>query len=261
MGHVSIVSVDEVGPQAFPDLTGITSQGNVQSRAIITGLERPLWLWMHELMPGASIRWDTPDVGHVLHVWKGGVTADGQASGSDAVICIEHKAHAVIEAGDYGATLLHYHRRIPHPTQGSRPGGHVHVSGKDGLLKVRNEEYDVTTTFWLDSRCPNCELWLHKSDIVNPRPQSLPHFHPEDEIIFVVKGGMIVGRRILKPGTALAVDANTTYAFGVDKGGLAFTNFRPTEPHFVMMSRDGPKHAPYNEREQMSIGTVVSRGA
>lgn len=261
MGHVRIVSFEEVVPGEFPALTGLAVRGSVQTRAMIVGPDRPLWLWVHELMPGTGLRWNAPEVGHVLHVWKGGVALDGQTTGTDAVICIEHGANAFVEAGEYGATLLHYHSRVPHPTQNSRPGGHVHVSDQDGLLKVKNEQYDVTTTFWLDSKCPNCELWLHKSEIVNPRPQSLPHFHPEDEIIFVVKGGMIVGRRILKPGTALAVDANTTYAFGVDQGGLAFTNFRPTEPHFVMMSRDGPMHLPYNEREQMSIGTIVRKGA
>ncbi|MBM3345243.1 MAG: cupin domain-containing protein [Betaproteobacteria bacterium] len=261
MGHINIVSAEEVGLGEFPGLAGLSAQGSLQTRAMIHGPDRPLWLWMHELKSGASIQWNSPNVGHVLHVWKGAANVGGRTTSTDAVICIEHGANAVVQAGENGATLLHYHSRIPHPMQDSRPGGHVHVSDRDGLLKVKNEQYDVTTTFWLDSQCPNCELWLHKSEIVNPRPQSLPHFHPEDEIIFVVKGGMIVGRRILKPGTALAVDANTTYAFGVDQGGLAFTNFRPIEPHYVMMSRDGPMHAPYNEREQMSIGTVIPTGA
>lgn len=261
MGHVSIVNVHDVVPGEFPRLNGLSASGSVTTRGVIAGSKRPLWLWMHELEPGAEIRWQRPPIGHVIYVWKGSVEVEGKRFASGCVICIEHGGGSSIVAGDEGAALLHYHRQEPHPSQASRAGGHVHLVGKDGVLQVKNEEYDVTTTFWLDSTCPTCELWMHKSHIVNPRPQSLSHFHPEDEIIFVVEGGMILGHRVYKPGTAIAVDANTVYSFGVDQGGVAFTNFRATEPHYVMMSRDGPKHAPLNEREQMSIGTVVSRHA
>ena len=104
-------------------------------------------------------------------------------------------------------------------------------------------------------------LWMHKSEFGTPFPQGLAHFHPEHEIIFVVEGGMIVGRHIHKPGTALAVDADTVYGFGVDAGGLGFTNFRPCEPHFVMMSRNGPEHAPISESDHLATSTLISRSA
>jgi len=164
----------------------------------------------------------------------------------------------VVEAGDSGASLIHFHSQEVLWQPSTKSGGHVHQVGPDGLVRIRNEEYDVTTTFWLDSKCSHCDLWLHQSKIVTPRAQSHPHFHTEDEIIVVVQGGLILGRRILKVGTALAVDKGTVYSFGVDEGGLSFINFRPTEPYFVMMSRDGPKNEPISEREHMSIGTIVS---
>ncbi len=259
MAKVHVAQIGEAPLSPFPDLAGLTAHGPVESRGVYTSPDRPLWLWMHVLQPGTQLRWQSPDVGHVVYVWSGSVISDGQTLEAESVICIEHAAQAVLEGGDGGAMLIHFHAQEALSQPPTKPGGHVHRVGRDGLVKIRNEEYDVTTTFWLDSRCPHCDLWLHQSKIVTPRPQSLPHFHTEDEIIVVVQGGLILGRRILKAGAALAVDANTVYSFGVDEGGLAFINFRPVDPYFVMMSRDGPKHEPISEREHMSLGSVVSQ--
>ena len=258
MGRVIVSHVDEATALPFPELSGMAAHGKVETSAVFSTPDRPLWLWLHVLSPGAQLRWTRPMVGHVVYVWKGSVTSNEQVMGPESVICVEHRAEAVVEAGRTGATLVHFHSQETYGASCAKTGGGVHLVGPDGMLKVRNEEYDVTTTFWLDSRCPNCDMWLHQSKIVTPRPQSYPHFHTEDEIIFVVQGGLILGRRVLKPGSALAVDAKTVYSFGVDEGGLAFLNFRPTDPSFVMMSRDGPKHEPISEREHMSIGTVVA---
>lgn len=258
MGRVLVSQIGEMPPVPFPDLTGVTAYGQVESSGVFTTPDRPLWLWMHRLEPGASLRWQLPRVGHVVYVWKGSVISDGQALEAESVIGIEHQAQAVVEAGDSGASLIHFHSQEVLWQPSTKSGGHVHQVGPDGLVRIRNEEYDVTTTFWLDSKCSHCDLWLHQSKIVTPRAQSHPHFHTEDEIIVVVQGGVILGRRILKVGTALAVDKGTVYSFGVDEGGLSFINFRPTEPYFVMMSRYGPKNEPISEREHMSIGTIVS---
>lgn len=258
MGKVNIAHVDEALSVPFPPLAGVSSRGSIATRAVFSKPDRPLWLWTHELSPGAQICWEQPVVGHTIYVWKGNVTVGEKRLAPAAVVCIEHKGAGTIEACENGATLVHFHRQEALPALSAKAGGNTHVVGANGILKVRNEEYDVTTTFWLDARCATCDSWLHQSKIVTPRPQTFPHFHTEDEIIFVVQGGMILGRRVLKPGGALAIDAGTIYAFGVDEGGLAFLNFRPVDPHFVMVSRDGPKHAPISEREHMAIGTLVA---
>lgn len=258
MGKVIIVNADEVLPGKFPDMAGVGFIGAVNSRAVIVGPDRPLWLWMHELEPGAAIHWERPPVGHLVYVWKGSVTSGKEHLGPAGVVSIEHGGIASAVAGESGATVLHYHSRDERPEYSKKRGGHVHLVDADGLMQVKdNVYYDTETMVWADATCPTCDVWFHQSKFNTPCPQGYPHFHPEDEIIFVVEGGLIFGRQVLKPGTALAVDANTVYGFGVAEGGLAFTNFRPTEPHFVMMSRDGPKHDPISERDHLRKGATT----
>ncbi len=84
------------------------------------------------------------------------------------------------------------------------------------------------TLVWATSHCPTCDLWLHRSTFSKPRPQSGEHMHNSDEIIVVVKGEMMVGKA--RPvGTAIAIDANTIYGFGVPPDGMAFINFRAVD--------------------------------
>ncbi len=258
MGRVIVVTVDDVSTAAFPTLPGLAARGKVASKGVFATPDRPLWLWMHEMDAGSEIQFQQPPVGHVLYVWKGSISVNQKSLEEQSAVCVEHQGAARILAGNSGATVLHYHSQKPHPTQGSRAGGQVHIVGKDGIHKVTDDSYyDTTTTVWMDSACPTCHLWFHQSQYETAYPQSHSHYHSEDEIIFVVQGGLVFGRRILKPGTALGIDAGTVYGFGVDQGGLAFINFRPVEPHFVMMSRDGPKHAPISEYDLLKKGTPV----
>lgn len=53
------------------------------------------------------------------------------------------------------------------------------------------------------------------------------HAHDEDEIIYVMEGEMIVGNRVLKPGSSVYVAGNTLYGFKAGPNGLTFLNFRP----------------------------------
>ena len=257
-GRVSVVISDAVPLGEFPELAGVGHSGSVKSRAVVAGPDRQLWLWMHEMEAGASIRWERPPVGHLAYVWKGGVTVGAERLGPAGVLNTEHGGSSSIVAGPSGATVLDYHSRDARPEYSTKRGGHAHRVDANGLMQVKdNVYYDTETTVWADAACPTCDVWFHQSRFNTACPQGHAHFHPEDEIIFVVEGGMIVGRDVLKPGTALAVDANTVYGFGVAEGGLAFTNFRPTEPHFVMMSRDGPKHEPISERDHLRKGTTT----
>jgi quercetin dioxygenase-like cupin family protein len=53
------------------------------------------------------------------------------------------------------------------------------------------------------------------------------HAHEHDEIIYVVGGEMLVGKRTLKPGSSLFVAGETFYSFEAGPDGLHFLNFRP----------------------------------
>jgi quercetin dioxygenase-like cupin family protein len=54
------------------------------------------------------------------------------------------------------------------------------------------------------------------------------HAHLRDEIIFVVEGQLILGSRVLEPGSSVYIAANTLYSFRAGSEGVHFVNFRPT---------------------------------
>jgi quercetin dioxygenase-like cupin family protein len=54
-----------------------------------------------------------------------------------------------------------------------------------------------------------------------------PHAHLHDEIIYVVAGSLVIGNRVLKPGSSVMVAGNTLYSFRAGPEGVHFANFRP----------------------------------
>jgi quercetin dioxygenase-like cupin family protein len=54
-----------------------------------------------------------------------------------------------------------------------------------------------------------------------------PHAHTDDEIIYLLRGAIHLGARVLGPGDALHVAGNTLYGFKVGPEGCEFLNFRP----------------------------------
>lgn len=246
---VVISTVDGSPAVPFPELNGVSASGTASTRSVIKP-DRPLLLWAHELAPGASIRWESPKFGHVFYVWKGDVQVDGTPVEAERVIVVEHNARARIEAGNGGATLLHFHQSEAQPPLTSKAGGNVHIAPRDGLFSKWDPARACTNTVWVDAHCPTCDLWLHRSVFGKARPQSEPHMHNEDEIIFVVEGGTLVGK-MHQPGTAIAVDTETIYAFGVAEGGTAFINFRAVNPFVRMTERGKPMTGWISEWEFM----------
>lgn len=260
---VVIKTMDSVLEIPFPDLSGATASGAVKSRSVIAD-EKALFLWVHELAPGASLRWESPKYDHLLYLWKGELRVDGASAGAGQVVVIEHHANALLEAGDAGATIVHFHQSESQPLLTNRAGGHVHVVAKEGLFSTWDEQRHATHTVWADAHCATCELWLHRSAFGKPRLQSEPHMHNEDEIIFVIEGGTIVGR-VYGPGTAIAVAAGTVYTFGVAEGGTTFINFRATDPFVKMTDRGKPVGEWISEwafmRNEAAIPVIDARAA
>jgi quercetin dioxygenase-like cupin family protein len=54
-----------------------------------------------------------------------------------------------------------------------------------------------------------------------------PHAHLVDEIIYVVAGQLIVGNRVLEPGSSVFIAGRTLYTFRAGPEGVHFLNFRP----------------------------------
>lgn len=254
MPKVVIQCADEAAQVDFPSQQGVAAAGTIRTTGVIHDADRPILLWLHRLAPGAGIVFDQPPVGHCVYVLEGSIeagsiAANAQALGTGGAVLIEHKGKAAVRAADGGAMLAHYHQRPGSPVPPPRAGGHVHIAGPEGAYKVTVAHGGGVLTVWGDSGCPTCELWLHRSDLSGPREQPFSHYHTDHEIIFFLRGEMILGKnRMLKPRTALAIDANTHYKFNTGPAGVSFINFRCTEPLYVQKQADG-SHIAYNERE------------
>lgn len=53
------------------------------------------------------------------------------------------------------------------------------------------------------------------------------HAHDEEEIMYVVDGTMIVGERVLQPGSSIYIAGSTLYSFRAGPAGVRLLNFRP----------------------------------
>ena len=65
------------------------------------------------------------------------------------------------------------------------------------------------------------EVWFEPDTFV----QSHAHLH--DEIIYVVAGSLVLGSRVLEPGSSVFIAGNTLYSFRAGPEGVHFVNFRP----------------------------------
>jgi|GEM_PF-1030192 len=235
---VEIKTLEVAQEISFPALHGLSATGSTSTKSVIAN-DEALFLWVHQMAPNASVLFAAPKVGHLMYVWKGALRVDGQEVKAEQVVVVEHTGFANLEASQDGATLVHFHQSEKLPLLTERPGGGVHVAPAKGLFSRWDEERRADHTVWFDAHCATCELWLHRSKFQVARGQGEPHMHNEDEIIFVLDGGIVVGK-IHDPGTAIAVSKGTIYSFGVAAGGGSFINFRATNPLVKMMQRGKP---------------------
>lgn len=249
MGRAVVTTVQETPVGDFPALAGVEGRGLIESRAVIGGPERPLLLWSHRLAPGAEIEWDRPPVGHAVYLWQGEARMDGRALETTGAGIVGHGGRAVLAAGAEGCELLHFQERDDGPPP-TRRGGCVHVVNPGEALRYEPGEGIV----YADSGCPYCELWLHSNRMPAVEGGVPRHMHSEDEVIVVTEGAMAFGTRDLPPGTALAIDAETVYAFKAGPDGLKFVNFRAKDPYYIAMNKKG-RGEPISERGALAALT------
>src|SRR4051812_42201580 len=86
MTHVVLAHVSDAKASVFPPLAGVSLSGNVTTTPIVTGSDRPLFLWQHQIAPHGTLRWQRPAQGHVAYVWHGGVTVNDRPLGEDGML-------------------------------------------------------------------------------------------------------------------------------------------------------------------------------
>lgn len=247
MGKIVFADIASAAPGTHPDVAGRRTSGATTTSPILADESRPIWLWRFDMDPGAVLAFDAPGAGHVVYVGRGAALAAGQPVEAGGAVFVEHGASVEIEATADDTVLLDFHEQKAGPGTPGRGGGGVHIVSKALPMGRRD---GMQYALLADALCPNCSLWLHHVEYRDPH-KGTRHLHTEDEVILVVGGTIHVGTREMKPGAVVAVDEGMLYSFNVQEDGGAFINFRPADPGYVKVDRDG--RAPtVMEREVMA---------
>lgn len=200
-----------------------------------------LWLLRTQLAAGSAIEWDGTGGEQGVHVVAGELELDGRRCPEGGALVVEHgargRAVALVDA-----EVVHEGRspttEAAGPGPGDRPGRigrapEIHVVGPGGTYA--RVEPGRSTVFFADSTCDGCALTLFLTGRDAPY-ESAPHSHSADELIHVLAGELVLGRRVLGPGATLAVEADRRYGFR--SSGFRFLNYRPG-PSTLTRAADG----------------------
>lgn len=260
VGKVVIKRFKDAATGRFPASAGVTRAGDITVHDMVTEAGESIHLRVHDLAPSARIDIRRPPTGHAFYLWEGSMTGNGTALAAGGAVIAEHGSEATIIATGTGARVAHFQRNPAFPETHAKAGGHVHVVPPEGIFSCPVSASDAAYVIWADSHCPTCDLWLHQTHMPRPTTQGGHHYHTEDEVVFLVSGGMRLGNRTLEPGAALAIAANTIYGFGVPDGGTRFINFRCKESFVVRTRKTKPLHALLSERDILRTGGATLKG-
>ncbi|MDG2001954.1 MAG: hypothetical protein P8J20_01350 [Novosphingobium sp.] len=233
MAKVAIRTLDQTQAGASPE----GSQGDVRAHNYFDSGDDPLHLHLYEIADGASIRLDAGDAELSIFVWKGSAKAGDTRLNSQASALVEPGASLALSGCDGGATVLVFNQQE----------GSAAASGEGRVLLLPSEQVPRTDAMGgnegiggalhADAHEPTPRVWLHENAFDMPDKETVLHSHSEDEVIFVLKGGIRLGNKLYPEGTALAIAADTKYGFHSGPEGLGFVNFRVSSPTYT--SADG----------------------
>ena len=90
MPRITIRNAGDIPFGPFPEIPGVEARGSIQSKSVIGTAEQPMWCWLHQLAPGAEMRWSKPAVAHGIFVWEGSIEANGRSYGIESAAIIEY---------------------------------------------------------------------------------------------------------------------------------------------------------------------------
>ena len=101
--------------------------------------------------------------------------------------------------------------------------------------------------------------WVH----VNWLPGGLvapPHQHDQDEILFILEGGLSMGGRRCGPGTVVYLERATQYGFSVWDEGVRFLNIRPGRAAIQLHGRTSDPYRPPDAATQPAAAAPRADG-
>ena len=189
------------------------------------------------LASGERLSLGSAAVDRMIYVQAGEVAVGACTLPAGSAIILERGSAAAVEGAAQASSLLVFEAGSPSTNQ--RPGGHVHLLPGDRVPGIANlSASGVSGAIFADGACPTCEVWLHENRFPPMREapadrQAGVHSHEEDEIIFITAGQMRLGQKLVGPGTAIAIAADTLYSFLPGPEGLTFINFRAGRPGLI----------------------------
>ena len=189
-----------------------------------------IWMVVAELEDGAEIHWESSHSDDGVYVMQGELDVDGRRCPTDGAVIVESDASCVVRA--VGPTRILHAGSVDNtpPADGlygpPEPKGHgVHVVGEQGWYASGNRE-SVIARWFSDSTCATCRIALFHVFRSEAGVKDIPHRHTQDELIYVLGGSIVMGRREFHPDTVLAIPANMQYSLTSGRDGFAFVNFR-----------------------------------
>lgn len=242
MAKICIGTPDKALPVTAPQ----ACQGASETRAYFNRAQDPLHLHEHRLAAGECLAIGPAEADCVAYVREGFVMAGRQELPRGSSLVAEHGATVQLAAGPQGATVLTF--AAARPADANRAGGHIHLLPDERVPRYRPEPGagGASGGLHFNGECPTCQVWLHENHMPGMAGGNLReaaergiHSHSEDEIIFITAGTMRLGAKLVGPGTALAIAADTFYAFTPGPEGLSFINFRAGRPQAFRMKNGG----------------------
>lgn len=188
------------------------------------------WMVVAELEDGAELRWEAPHGDDGVYVMQGALDVDGRRCPTDGALIVESDARCTARA--VGPTKILHMGSVDDsaPADGlygaPKPDGHgVHVVGERGWYASGDRE-NVVVRWFGDSTCETCRIALFHVWRREAGVKDIPHWHTQDELIYVLGGSIVMGRREFPADTVLAIPAEMQYSVTSGREGYAFLNFR-----------------------------------
>jgi len=227
VARFSVFCFDDVAATA-PYASSCGAEGLASCRRL-SPEDYSVWLLDAAFDPGGTIRWGESHGDEAVYVLEGGLSYDGRTCPTGGAVIVESGAEAEVCA--VGPTrVAHFGTRdVAPPADGPfgapYPVPHeVHVVGPRGRWTSGRRE-QVKATWFADSTCTTCRaaLFLVEADEGHDGP---PHSHSQDEIIYLLDGGLRMGARAMGPWTSLCIPGGLRYSFRSAGVGHRFLNFR-----------------------------------
>jgi quercetin dioxygenase-like cupin family protein len=224
-----LVIDDNLGGSAEPGyrFPGVRAVGPCRS-SVFAPPDFALQMTRASLARGTELHWSPHAGDEVVYVLAGSVSCNDDLCPSGGTLLVDGDTPLVI-AAESETVLLHFGRqRAVAPAVSGTSRTRVRMVGPAGIYATSDTARD--TRFFAESDEDFSATFFYTGRTGPYR--SLPHSHSQDEIIYVVAGGIALGARQVPAGSAIAVPADRRYGFRGDGAGFALLNYRRGPSYF-----------------------------